>query len=65
MKYIRIKNNIIDIPKVYIFRLNGDSLEIYYDNTERCVTIYCKDTSEAKKYFDTLLHLLNVTELRD
>jgi len=40
-------------------------LDIYYDNIDSNMTIYCKDTSEAKKYFDTLLHLLNVTELRD
>ena len=63
-KFIKIKNNLINISKVTNFELVFKEIWVYFENSpSNPFSIVCADKYEAKAIFEDIPHLIDNTHI--
>lgn len=62
-KFIKIKNNLINVDKVTNFELVSKEIWIYFGNNPSNFSIVCADKHEAKAIFEDIPHLIENTHI--
>lgn len=62
-KFIRIKNHLINIDKVYDFELSVEEIQIFFDDGSNPLNIFCANEREARLIFEDIPHLIDNTHI--
>ena len=62
-KFIKIKNNLINVDKVTNFELVSEEIWVFFDNGSPR-NIFCADKYEAKAIFEDIPHLIDNTNIK-
>ena len=63
VKFIKIKNSLINVDKVINFELVSKEIWVYFENRPSNFSIVCADKHEAKTIFEDIPHLIDNTHI--
>jgi hypothetical protein len=58
-KFIRIKDNLINVDKVTNFELSVEEIWVFFDDGSNPLNIFCANEHEARLIFEDIPHLID------
>lgn len=62
-KFIKIKDNLINIDKVTNFELSVEEIWVFFDDGSNPLNIFCANEHEARLIFEDIPHLIDNTHI--
>ena len=62
-KFIKIKNNLINVDKVTNFELSAEEIWVFFDDGPNPLNIFCANEREARLIFEDIPHLIDNTHI--
>lgn len=59
VKFIKIKDSLINVDKVTNFELSAEEIWVFFDDGSNPLNIFCADKYEARLIFEDIPHLID------